>query len=84
MEKYPGGLFFYEEEDITDIMHLQIHAVIHLLKEHYKISFPEAMSLFMCSETYQVLKETENTLWAESPLYVVEWFLEEMARDPEK
>lgn len=41
------------------------------------ISFEDAMMLFYHSETYKTLQNTENTLWAESPEYIVDqYFIE--------
>ena len=41
------------------------------------LSFEEAVMLFYHSETYKILQETENALWAESAEYIVDRYLEE-------
>lgn len=41
------------------------------------ISFEEAVMLFYHSETYKILQETENALWAESAEYIVDRYLDE-------
>lgn len=42
------------------------------------ISFEEGMMLFYHSETYKMLQNTENALWAESPEYIADRYFEEI------
>ena len=64
-------------KDITMNVCIQIRAVVDLLQEKMSISFEEAVMLFYHSETYKILQETANTLWAESAEYIVDRYLDE-------
>lgn len=39
--------------------------------------FSKVVSDFMDSKTYEMLYDFETGMWAESPDYVLEWYLEE-------
>lgn len=48
-----------------------------LFQERFHIAFEEAVVLFLKSETYKTLQETENGLWAESAEYIADRYYEE-------
>lgn len=56
---------------------IQIKAVIDVIMEQLKLSFEDAAIKFYHSETYKRLQDTENALWAESPEYIADRYLEE-------
>lgn len=75
------AIYTFQGKDITMNVCIQIRAVVDLLQEKLKISFEEAMMLFYHSDTYKILQETENALWAESAEYIVDrYFVEQEAR----
>lgn len=70
-------IYTFRGKDITMNVCIQIRAVVDLLQDKLKISFEEAMMLFYHSDTYKILQETENALWAESAEYIVDRYFEE-------
>ncbi|MDO5406324.1 MAG: hypothetical protein Q4F28_03205 [Eubacteriales bacterium] len=72
-------IYTFQGKDITMNVCIQIRAVVDILQEKLKISFEEAMLRFYCSETYKVLQETENALWAESAEYIADRYFAEIA-----
>ena len=75
------GKYFFNGKDITMNICIQIRDVIDIIKERSKLSFTEAAGAFYHSQTYKVLQNTENTLWAESAGYIADCFYEEIANN---
>lgn len=71
------AIYTFNGKDITMNVCIQIRAVVDILQEQLNISFEDAMMLFYHSETYKTLQNTENTLWAESPEYIVDQYFME-------
>ena len=67
-------IYTFNGKDITMNVVIQIRAVADIIKEKYSLDFIEALSRFYGSETYQTLRQTENTLWAESAEYIADRF----------
>lgn len=63
---------------------IQIRAIADIIKDKYGIEFMQALSRFYGSETYQTLRQTENTLWAESAEYIADRFFEEEEKASDK
>lgn len=59
-------IYTFNGKDITMNVCIQIRLVIKLLQENFGIGFEEAAMRFYKSETYKILQNTENALWAES------------------
>ncbi len=72
MNNSTKGIYFYKGKDITMTVILQVRDVIDIIKEEQGIPFIEAANKFHCSETYETLTETENTLWAEPSHYIAD------------
>ena len=72
-------IYEFNGKDITMNVCIQIRAVVDIIQEQLKVSFEDAMLLFYQSETYVTLQQTENGLWAESPEYIYDRFVEEKA-----
>ena len=70
-------IYTFNGKDITMNMMIQIRAVIDVIKERLKINFIEALNQFYMSDTYTILQQTENGLWAESAEYIADRFFEE-------
>ena len=71
------GIYFFNGKDITMNVCIQIRDVIDIIQEVTGMSFPDATVAFYHSKTYEVLQNTENTLWAESAGYIADRFFEE-------
>ena len=72
-----SSIYEFNGKDITMNVCIQIRAVMDILQERLNISFEDAMLMFYQSETYIILQQTENGLWAESAEYIVDQFLTE-------
>ena len=70
-------IYTFNGKDITMNVCIQIRAVLDILQEKMKIDFIAAVDRFYTSETYSILQNTENGLWAESPEYIADRFFEE-------
>lgn len=70
-------IYTFHGKDITMNICIQIRAVVDILQERLNISFEEAMLRVYQSETYKILQETENALWAESAEYIADRYFEE-------
>ncbi len=70
-------IYTFNGKNITMNVCIQIRAVLDILQEQLKIDFIEAVNRFYVSETYTILQNTENGLWAESPGYIADRFFEE-------
>lgn len=76
-------IYTFNGKNITMNVILQIRAVIDVLQDRLKIGFQDAMEAFYLSDTYQILRQTENCLWAESPEYIADRFMEEKGSEVE-
>lgn len=74
-------IYTFNGKDITMNVCIQIRDVVKIIQEHFSITFTEAAMLFYCSETYKILQNTENTLWAESAEYIADRYFEEKERE---
>lgn len=70
-------IYTFNGKDVTMNVCIQIRAVINLLQEKLGLGFEEAAMYFYKSETYKILQNTENALWAESAEYIMDRYLEE-------
>lgn len=74
----PENIYSFNGKDITMNICIQIRDVVKLLQEYYQINFEEAVLRFYRSETYKILQETENGLWAESAEYIADRYYDEV------
>lgn len=74
----PENIYSFNGKDITMNVCIQIRDVVKLLQGYYQISFEDAVLRFYRSETYKVLQETENGLWAESAEYIADRYYDEV------
>lgn len=65
-----NGIYYFNNQDITMNVLLQIHKIINLIQLNENISFQQALEKFYESNTYNKLAEVENGLWAESYSYI--------------
>ncbi len=71
------AIYIFNGKDITMNICIQIRAVIDVLQERLNIDFVEAIDRFYSSKTYDTMRNVENGLWAESPEYIADRFMEE-------
>lgn len=69
--------YVFNGKDITMNVCIQIRAVLDVLQERMSIDFIEAIDRFYNSATYEKLQNVNNGLWAESPEYIADRFMEE-------
>ena len=72
------AIYTFNGKNITMNVCIQIRAVVDVLQKWLNIDFPEAVERFYKSETYLTLQNTENGLWAESPEYIADKYMEEI------
>ncbi len=70
-------IYTFNGKDITMNICIQIRAVVGVIQKQVNLSFEDAMLKFYSSNTYTVLQNTENTLWAESAEYIADCFFAE-------
>ncbi|MFQ9562927.1 MAG: hypothetical protein ACLR0A_12025 [Faecalibacillus intestinalis] len=68
---------FFNGQDITMNVCIQIHRVINLIQKQENIGFEEATGKFYHSQTYKTLTQVENGLWAENAEYILDCHNEE-------
>ncbi len=72
-------LYFFNGKDITMNMCIQIRDTIRIIMERTGLSFPDATTAFYSSNTYAILQNTENALWAESAGYIADRYFDEQS-----
>jgi hypothetical protein len=75
-------IYTFNGKDITMNVIIQIRAVIKLIQLHQHVDFEEALHLFYHSNTYRILQNTENGLWAESAEYIWDQYSQEQKLSP--
>lgn len=73
-------IYFFNGQDITMNVCIQIHRVINLIQEQENIDFEEATGKFYHSQTYETLTQVENGLWAENAEYILDCYNEEVQK----
>jgi hypothetical protein len=63
--------YFYKDTNITIDVYKRMSQLIDLYAQEYDISFEDAYALFVNSDTYDLLTDTSNLLWAEVPEFIV-------------
>ncbi|MDO4628133.1 MAG: hypothetical protein Q4C70_03035 [Planctomycetia bacterium] len=71
-------IYTFNGKNITMNVCIQIRGVLDVIQRVMNIDFSEAVALFYPSDTYQVLQETENALWAESAEFIANRFFQEI------
>lgn len=73
-------IYVFNGKDITMNVCIQIRAVVDVLQERLNIDFMEAIDQFYNSRTYETMQNVNNGLWAESPEYIADRFMEETGK----
>ena len=73
-------IYFFNGQDITMNVCIQIRLVVKLIQKQDHIDFVEAAGKFYHSQTYRTLTQVENALWAESAEYIFDRYNEEQVK----
>ena len=71
------GKYIFKDEDITTDVLFKIERISSILAERENISFDDAYENFILSNTYSILKRTNNLYWAESAEFIVDEYYRE-------
>ena len=64
--------YTYKEQDITIDMMFKIEHIVNILAERDNSDFDTVFAEFLASDTYRILQQTDNLLWAESSEFIVD------------
>ena len=70
--------YSYKGQDITIDMMFKIEHIVHILTERDDKEFDTVFAEFLASDTYRILQQTDNLLWAESSEFIVDEYDREM------
>jgi len=73
------GKYIFKDQDITTDVLFKIEQVTSILTAKENISFDDAYEKFVSSNTYNILKRTNNLYWAESAEFIVDEYYRENA-----
>jgi len=71
--------YVFKGEDITTDVLFKIEQIASILAGKEQINFDDAYEMFVSSETYSILKRTDNLYWAESAEFLVDEYYRETA-----
>jgi len=69
--------YIFKEQDITTDVLFKIEQIISTISEKEHISIDDAYSMFVSSNTYNILHRTDNLYWAESAEFIVDEYYRE-------
>ena len=64
--------YIYKEQDITIDLMFKIEHIVNIIAKRENKDFDTVFADFLDSNTYGVLQQTENLLWAESSEFIVD------------
>ena len=70
--KLINNKYTYKGQDITIDMIFKIEHIVNILAERENKDFDTVFADFLASETYRILQQTDNLLWAESSEFIVD------------
>jgi hypothetical protein len=72
-----NGKYIFKDEDITTDVLFKIEQIAAILAEKERLSFDNAYEAFISSDTYHILKRTNNLYWAESAEFLADEYYRE-------
>ena len=72
--------YSYKGQDITTDMLFKIEHIVNILAERENKDFDTVLASFLTSNTYRILQQTDNLLWAESSEFIADEYDREKAR----
>ena len=64
--------YVYNGQDITIDLMFKIEHIVNIIAERENKDFDTAFADFLASDTYRILQQTDNLLWAESSEFIVD------------
>jgi len=64
--------YSYKGQDITIDLMFKIEHIVNILAERDSKDFDTVFAEFLASDTYRILQQTDNLLWAESSEFIVD------------
>ena len=64
--------YSYKGQDITTDMMFKIEHIVNILAERENKDFDTVLAIFLTSDTYRILQQTDNLLWAESSEFIAD------------
>jgi len=71
------GKYIFKDQDITTDILFKIEQVSSILAKRKRISFDDAYDNFISSDTYAIMKRTDNLYWAESAEFLADEYYRE-------
>ena len=71
------GKYFFKSEDITIDILFKIEHIVNIMAEKNNIPFDDAYAAFLDSNTYAILKRTDNLYWGESAEFLADEYYRE-------
>jgi GTP cyclohydrolase FolE2 len=69
--------YIFKDQDITTDVLFKIEQIVSILVEKEHTYFDDAYESFISSETYKILKRTDNLYWAESAEFIADEYYRE-------
>jgi hypothetical protein len=69
--------YIFKDQDITTDVLFKIEQIVSILTEKEQIPFDDAYAMFVSSNTYSILRRTDNLFWAESAEFIADEFYRE-------
>ena len=64
--------YSYKGQDITTDLLFKIEHIVNILTERENKDFDVVLADFLASNTYRILQQTDNLLWAESSEFIAD------------
>jgi hypothetical protein len=71
------GKYIFKDQDITTDVLFKVEQIVSILAEKEHITFDDAYAIFVSSNTYSILRRTDNLYWAESAEFIVDEYYRE-------
>jgi len=71
------GKYIFKDQDITTDLLFKIEQIASILAIKENILFDNAYEKFVSSNTYEILKRTDNLYWAESAEFIADEYYRE-------
>ena len=72
--------YTFKDQDITTDVLFKIEQIASIIAEKDHISFDDAYAAFIFSDTYNILKRTDNLYWAENAEFIADEYYREKIR----
>jgi hypothetical protein len=78
------GKYIFKDQDITTDILFKIEQIANILAEKERILFDDVYEAFISSDTYNILKRTDNLYWAESAEFIADEYYREIEHRPQR